>query len=1127
MTLLVVGFGIYSYSIEIGIISSSFIGYVISEDIKGLQNENIIEKIDSEDVDLQISEPKKSFGRSILKNKNKRMEFSSVSGGEIRLYFDLLNYSEFIENTAEKLILENITNVSLIEDVEIIDINESVVDLNNTLNESLDTQIDLNVSNDTIVSGNFSDISNITTEGNESFVNESIKSESNVSEIENEDDIESELNQSIDVVSNGTVEDDVVSNEIDEESIGEGTETEEVEEDELEIEEEETETEEVEDEELEVESDVTESEPGITGGIIRFFRNSLGFAGRVVGIDFNESASDDGNISVSVIVEEVSLDDVKENFIELNDAEIDVILDESIIEAKDFEIVINETPGDKNDGDRRDEKYKWGYNVKLQDLQFMAKIDITAEETISIIDNETLKIGRKNLLSFKDLKDAGYNIRFEIPVLEINLDDIEVKRIVNQVVVEENSSIDLDNDNETETNETEDESNNKIQIIPSITGNVVSRILGLSIEEQSEIEDIKYENTVILYIERDFTNSNYGVGDIINLDPELIIILAIDAEHLDSNREFLSNIYDEIEVKDDIWSEVINDSEYVRVTFEKVLDKNNDITIYARSVDRSDSEVVVYRVDDNREVARFVNVSEEKNYKVYLEGLDDQESLDVFDIKVECESDGCGVEFDHIVDPSFYAEYFEDCASLTDATNWTEVGGDWAIVSGVCEAGGAGTDGNMTNNNDIDLSLREVANLSFNWSVNGLDAGEYFQVFVSNDSGSTWYKLFEFLSGAGGQSASGFENFNMEDNITLTTNVRLRGRCYCSGGDNCGWDNINVTGYDSLTVNIVYPQNTTYNYNVSELNLTSSSDSSISRCWYSNNSGVWNSSSITAGNNFTDVFSVEGSNIWTLYCNDSEERLMSDNVTFYIDTEIPVINLMSPTNASIEVNLTIYFSANFTDGDLKNATLNIWDSIGNLINGSENQSITGTSNSTNISVTLPYGSIFDWNYYVCDGSGNCEWNATNWTVTVDLPPTVNLVSPLNQSIVTSANSAYFVANHIDVELKNTTLYVWNSTGSSINITTETTTGSSNSTNISVVLPYNGTFSWNYYTCDNNNNCTWNATNWTLNYVFCLGQLMRTNIACANASWYGENGSDASGVSVSYAGDVNGDGYDDL
>ena len=63
-----------------------------------------------------------------------------------------------------------------------------------------------------------------------------------------------------------------------------------------------------------------------------------------------------------------------------------------------------------------------------------------------------------------------------------------------------------------------------------------------------------------------------------------LVIEIIKAEHLDENRSFISDIYDYVKVKDDNWSEIINDSEYVRVTFEVPLDNTRDITIYARSV---------------------------------------------------------------------------------------------------------------------------------------------------------------------------------------------------------------------------------------------------------------------------------------------------------------------------------------------------------------------------------------------------------------------------------------------------------------------------------------------------------------------------------------------------------------
>ena len=45
------------------------------------------------------------------------------------------------------------------------------------------------------------------------------------------------------------------------------------------------------------------------------------------------------------------------------------------------------------------------------------------------------------------------------------------------------------------------------------------------------------------------------------------LILITKAQHLDSNRNFISDIYEEVKALDNNWSEQINDSEYVRVTF--------------------------------------------------------------------------------------------------------------------------------------------------------------------------------------------------------------------------------------------------------------------------------------------------------------------------------------------------------------------------------------------------------------------------------------------------------------------------------------------------------------------------------------------------------------------------------
>ena len=62
-----------------------------------------------------------------------------------------------------------------------------------------------------------------------------------------------------------------------------------------------------------------------------------------------------------------------------------------------------------------------------------------------------------------------------------------------------------------------------------------------------------------------------------------IIIEISDAEHLDVNRSFISNIYEDVKELDGNWSEKIYSDEYVRVTFKENLTSSKDITVYARA----------------------------------------------------------------------------------------------------------------------------------------------------------------------------------------------------------------------------------------------------------------------------------------------------------------------------------------------------------------------------------------------------------------------------------------------------------------------------------------------------------------------------------------------------------------
>src|SRR3990167_1672399 len=86
----------------------------------------------------------------------------------------------------------------------------------------------------------------------------------------------------------------------------------------------------------------------------------------------------------------------------------------------------------------------------------------------------------------------------------------------------------------------------------------------------------------------------------------------------------------------------------------------------------------------------------------------------------------------------------------------------------------------------------------------------------------------------------------------------------CSFGD----DQNSFNGLQIPILNIVYPQNITYNSTIAP-NLNYTIDFPSGECWYSKDRGVTNSSAISAGINFTGVTSVEGDNRWDLYCNNN------------------------------------------------------------------------------------------------------------------------------------------------------------------------------------------------------------------------------------------------------------------
>src|SRR3989339_42137 len=192
--------------------------------------------------------------------------------------------------------------------------------------------------------------------------------------------------------------------------------------------------------------------------------------------------------------------------------------------------------------------------------------------------------------------------------------------------------------------------------------NIFSRGITGEAENEAVQEEIRLYRTTNgsreLINVKSYDKNNNGLIDYIEWTvPHLseqtyeLIIEINQAEHLDSDRNFISEIYDKVKELDNIWSEEINEGDYVRIVFETPLNNTRDITIYSRAVS-GNPKVEVYEMNENKLIAEFSSINSNEYNKIYLTNLVGQQ--DTFDLRVI----GGSVEFDHIIDPTTSKQYF-------------------------------------------------------------------------------------------------------------------------------------------------------------------------------------------------------------------------------------------------------------------------------------------------------------------------------------------------------------------------------------------------------------------------------------------------------------------------------------
>ncbi len=553
-------------------------------------------------------------------------------------------------------------------------------------------------------------------------------------------------------------------------------------------------------------------------------------------------------------------------------------------------------------------------NIKLK------KIENSEERNISSLSIEKkLFTGEIEVKVEKD--EGGYKIEYETPAPETS--ELEAEgRVIKKILIKGPDNVHYTN------------ILSFTELPKEFNKNEIGKLKLYEVKNNQRIktEFIAYdtdENGLLDYIEW--------------LTPELseavfeLVIEISKAEHLDSERSFISDIYEQVYRLDNIWSEKINDREYVRVTFFRKLDNTRDITIYIRIVSGNPS-IEVYEIDGSEKIAEFTSLNSDEYNQVYLTDLVGEQ--DTFDLRII----NGEVKLEHIVDP-FITKiyYFAGDGSGTDelsteqgtgTASWsTETNGDWhywtsnsysqntvltpqnLLVSFWCNNTGSikGDKIQIDSINYFDCSdssctarteICSTNSLNLNCEVNGPAVNINFSACIISSN----YTLV-----AGHYLAVGFM---ARINKQVRLNVYFNSSQYPSYFSMTEWTP-DTTPPD---VNIISPLNQTYFQSSIDFNFTLNE---AGYCEYSLDSGATNytmtANSSNTGFNATNTNIADGSYTINAYCNDTAgNKNYTSTTTFNVSaavyqplriiyvSEIPPITPVEAFSTTVNFYATVY-----------------------------------------------------------------------------------------------------------------------------------------------------------------------------------------------------------------------------
>ncbi|MEN9625828.1 MAG: hypothetical protein RL557_156 [archaeon] len=222
--------------------------------------------------------------------------------------------------------------------------------------------------------------------------------------------------------------------------------------------------------------------------------------------------------------------------------------------------------------------------------------------------------------------------------------------------------------------------------------------------------------------------------------------------------------------------------------------------------------------------------------------------------------------------------------------------------------------------------------------------------------------------------------------------------------------------------------------------------------------GIGLITSLYPGKNYTEIISAFNSSRTINFSGVMIPLLNAYETILSFDNLSPVVNLVSPSDNWVSLNLSQIFFCNATDWQLKNMTLYVWN--GSSVYYSETKNVAGIFNQTFFVVNLSNYGNYKWNCLATDALNNNAYTLSNFSLTLG-NITTQLLSP-SDNTQTNNNSIYFdcsAETETTKRLANMTFSLWNA-----NLLyyqeTKNNSGSSHLSSFNYTFSSEGEYQWN-------------------------------------------------------------------